>query len=42
MPVPLPKKQLTANRLYFIIRVNTEKEVIKKYMSSNHSEVAEA
>jgi hypothetical protein len=35
------KKQLTPNHLYFIIGVNAGKEVIK-YMSSNHSEVAEA
>ena len=36
------KKALTSASTYFIIPLNTGKEVIKKYMSSNHSEVAAA
>ena len=32
---------LTTSHFFFIIHFNTGKEVIQKYMSSNHSEVAE-
>lgn len=35
------KFRLTSSPFAFIITFNTGKEVIKKYMSSNHSEVAE-
>ena len=36
------KKRLTLTQLYFMIRSNTGKEVILKFMSSYHSEVAAA
>jgi len=36
------KKQLTTKVIYFIIPSNTGKEVIQKFMSSYHSEVAAA
>ena len=36
------KKRLTVICLYLMIRCNTGKEVIQKFMSSNHSEVAAA
>ena len=35
------KIPLTRLTFFFIIHLNTGKEVIQKYMSSNHSEVAE-
>lgn len=35
------KNRLTSSRFFSIITFNTGKEVIQKYMSSNHSEVAE-
>ena len=35
------KNRLTSSHFSFIITFNTGKEVIQKYMSSNHSEVAE-
>ncbi len=35
------KKTIDEFALLFYYRLNTGKEVIKKYMSSNHSEVAE-
>ena len=35
------KKLIDEFELLFYYRLNTGKEVIKKYMSSNHSEVAE-
>ena len=36
------KNRLTLTFMYFMIRGNTGKEVIQKFMSSNHSEVAAA
>jgi len=36
-----PKKLIDEPELLFYYHFNTGKEVIKKYMSSNHSEVAE-
>jgi hypothetical protein len=36
------KNRLTLTFMYLMIRGNTGKEVIQKFMSSNHSEVAAA
>jgi hypothetical protein len=38
---PDTKKSIDELAVCFYYRLNTGKEVIKKYMSSNHSEVAE-
>jgi hypothetical protein len=37
----IPKKLIDEFALLFYYSLNTGREVIKKYMSSNHSEVAE-
>ena len=39
---PVPNYRLTIAAMCLIISPNTGKEVILKYMSSNHSEVAAA